>query len=141
MRPAWVGYAVAAVVMGVLDAAWIGLVASDLYRDQLGDVVTETPRWLPALGFYVLFWAGLCRLVIGPAVAQGLAVVQVAGQAALLGLVAYGTWALTGLAVLAPMTWTVALSDLVWGPVMSLVTATAAVQVARRVGARGSGAA
>jgi uncharacterized membrane protein len=134
-----VAYGVAALVMALLDAAWITVVAGDLYRAELGAMVAGSPRWLPALGFYLLFWAGLCWFVVGPAMRDRSDLGRVALDAALLGLVAYGTWALTGLAVLTEMTWIVAVSDLLWGPVMSAAVAVAAVSAGRW--GRGSGAA
>lgn len=122
---------VAGVVMAALDALWISLVAADLYRDQLGELVADPPRWAPALGFYLVFWLALCHFVVLPAVRDGWPGRRVVGNAALLGLTAYATWALTGWAVLADITAAVALSDLLWGPVMATVTAVAAVLVAR----------
>ncbi len=126
-RSVVIAYGVAAITMAALDAAWIGLVAGDLYREELGSVVGDSPRWAPALLFYLVFWSGLCHFVIGPAVRTHDPLPRVAAEAAWFGLVAYGTWALTGLAVLADMTVWVAVSDLLWGPVMSLLTATLAV--------------
>jgi uncharacterized membrane protein len=131
-RPVVVACGVAAVVMALLDAGWITLVASDLYRSELGAMVADSPRWLPALGFYLLFWVGLCWFVVTPALRRGDGFSRVVLDAALLGLVAYGTWALTGLAVLTEMTWTVAVSDLLWGPVMSVAVAVTAVWAGRR---------
>jgi uncharacterized membrane protein len=118
-------------VMGVLDALWISVVAADLYRDQLGELVADSPRWAPALGFYLVFWLALCHFVVLPAVRDGWTWRRVVGNAALLGLTAYATWALTGWAVLADITAAVALADLVWGPVMATVTSVVAVGVAR----------
>lgn len=125
-------YVVSAVVMAVLDAAWITLVASDLYRDQLGDVVAASPRWAPAIGFYLVFWFALCHFVVLQALTLGHGWARIVRDAALLGLTAYATWALTAWAVLAPFTALVAVSDLLWGPVMATATAAAAVAVARR---------
>jgi uncharacterized membrane protein len=125
-------YLVSAVVMAVLDAAWITLVASSLYRDQLGDLVADSPRWGPAIGFYLVFWFALCHFVVLPAVAESRTWGRTLSGAALLGLTAYATWALTGWAVLADFTAAVAVSDLLWGPVMATTTTVAAVTLARR---------
>ncbi len=126
--------ATVALVMGVLDALWISLVASELYRDQLGAAVAETPRWGPAMGFYVIYWGALCYFVVLPGLTRSRP--RVLLDAALLGVTAYGTWALTGWAVLADVNAAVALSDLVWGPVMSVATTAAALTVAHLVTAR-----
>ncbi len=41
----WVGqYAVAAVIFGVLDGLWLGLVAAPLYDAQLGHLLAEQPN-------------------------------------------------------------------------------------------------
>lgn len=129
-RPVVVGAGVAALLLLVLDAAWITLVAGDLYRERMGDLVRESPQLLPAVGFYVLFWAGLVHLVVRPGLAQSLG--RVAASGALLGATAYATWGLTGLAVLEGFSTVVALTDVLWGTFLGSVVAVASVAAARR---------
>lgn len=124
MRTWAIAVAVSAVVLGVLDALWITFVAGPLYRAELGTVVREQFLLAPALAFYLIYLLGLTHFVTVPRRHGGAAVA--ARDAAFFGVVAYGTYALTDWAVLEPFTAVVALSDLAWGAVVSVVTVLAA---------------
>ena len=124
MRTWAIAFAVSAVVLGVLDALWITQVAGPLYRAELGAVVREPFLPGPALAFYVIYLLGLTHFVTLPRRQAG--VELAARDAAFFGVVAYGTYALTGWAVLEPFTAIVALSDLAWGAVVSTATVLAA---------------
>lgn len=115
---------VSAVVLGVLDGLWITLVAGPLYRAELGAVVREQFLLAPALAFYVIYLLGLTHFVTLPR-RHGSAG-SAARDAAFFGVVAYGTYAMTGWAVLEPFSAVVALSDLAWGAVVSCATVLAA---------------
>ncbi len=124
MRTWATAVAVSAVVLGVLDALWITQVAGPLYRAELGSVVREPFLLAPALAFYVIYLLGLTHFVTLPR--RHASAALAARDAAFFGVVAYGTYALTGWAVLEPFSAVVALSDLAWGAVVSSVTVLAA---------------
>ena len=97
---AWLGrYVVAAVIFGVLDYLWLGVIARPVYEEHLGDWLADSPNMVAALAFYAIYVFGMVWLAITPALAQGSWVTAVL-NGAVLGLVAYATWNLTNLAVL-----------------------------------------
>ena len=117
-------YVATAVVMLALDAVWLGLVASGWYRDAMGPLLAQPPRWLPALLFYVGYPAGLVAWAVRPQRhTPGLRSTAVHGAA--LGLFAYGTYDLTAMAVIRD--WPVAISvlDMAWGAAASATSAAA----------------
>ncbi len=119
----WYGYGAALLVMGVLDAAWLGFVARDFYRQEAGDMMVAEIRKLPAALFYLAYPAGLVTLALhpppeGPAMA--------AWRSALVGLVAYGTYDLTNMATLRQWSYTLTLADVAWGAFASALAGTAA---------------
>ena len=59
-------YVTAVVVLGALDAAWLGGVAKNFYRQEVGPLLNETPQLLPAAVFYLLYPLGLVYLVLTP---------------------------------------------------------------------------
>ena len=122
-------YLAAVLVVGLLDALWLGWLARDFYRDAIGAQMVEQVRWVPALLFYVGFPAALVALAVYPA-GQPLAM-QVA-RAALVGLVAYGVYDLTNLATLRHWPLRLALADTAWGTLVSTAAGAAAAWVARR---------
>ena len=115
-------YLSAAIVFLPLDVAWLTLVARDFYRSRLGDFLLEQPRWGAAIGFYLVYLAGIVVFAMLPAAAQGswrTALVN----GALLGLFAYATYDLTNLATARGFSTAVALVDIVWGVVLTAAAA------------------
>lgn len=131
MNAALKPYLAALLVMGVLDALWLGVVAKDFYRQEIGEQMVEQIRWVPALVFYLAYPAALVALAVYPA-GQPLGV-QIA-RAALVGLVAYGVYDLTNLSTLRHWPLRLALADTVWGTVASTAAGAAAAWVAQRFG-------
>lgn len=122
------------ITMGVLDAVWLATMTSRLYRAQLGELLLPAPQWLPALAFYVLYAVGAMLLVALPALREDWTLARAAMMAALLGLVAYGTYDLTNAATIRGWSNVVTLVDMVWGASLTATSVVIAVAVARRLG-------
>jgi len=110
-------YLVTLAIFFLIDMVWLGLVAKNFYRQQLGAMLSPTVGWAAAILFYLLFIAGLQLFVIAPALAQGDAL-QALWQGAFFGLVAYATYDLTNLATLNDWPLLVTVVDLAWGAVL-----------------------
>lgn len=132
---AWLaGYGTALLVVGVLDALWLGVLARDFYRRELGELMLGTVRTVPAALFYFGYPVGLATLALNPLPATwGDAVFR----SALLGLVVYGVYDMTNLAVLRGWTWKLALVDMAWGTAVAAMAGAAAWQAMRWAVARG----
>lgn len=111
-------YLIALPIFFVLDMVWLGVVAKNFYRSQLGGMMRADVQWVPAIAFYLLFIAGLVAFVISPAVARQ-SWQYALGMGALFGLVTYATYDLTNLATLKNWPITMTLVDLVWGAVLA----------------------
>jgi uncharacterized membrane protein len=115
-------YAVALVVMGALDGVWLGWLAKDFYREQLGPLMTDSVRIVPAAIYYLGFPAVIVYLALTPAASLG----EAALRSAVLGLAAVGVYDLTNLAILRGYTLTMAAVDMAWGTFASAVGGAAA---------------
>lgn len=124
-------YLAALLVMGVLDALWLGLLAKDFYRQQIGAQMVEQIRWVPALIFYFAFPAALVALALFPA---GQTFGMQVARAALVGLVAYGVYDMTNMATLRQWPLKLALVDTAWGTFASTLAGAAAAWVMQRWG-------
>ena len=124
-------YLAALLVMGVLDALWLGVLAKDFYRLEMGAQMADQVRWVPALAFYFLYPAALVALALFPA-GQTLGM-QIA-RAALVGVVAYGVYDLTNLATLRHWPLKLALVDTAWGTFASTAAGGVAAWVVQRFG-------
>lgn len=128
-----VAYAAAAAAFLALDALWLGLIARDFYRGQLGDLMSPNPNMAAAAAFYALYVAGVVWFAIAPALGSGSWTTALL-NGAVLGLVAYGTYDLTNLAVTRGFPAPLAVVDMVWGAALTAVAATAGYFAARAVG-------
>ncbi|HUU04664.1 MAG TPA: DUF2177 family protein [Patescibacteria group bacterium] len=110
-------YLVTLAIFFLIDMIWLGLVAKNFYRRQLGEMLSPKVNWAAAILFYLLFIAGLLLFVIVPALGRG-NVLQALWQGALFGLIAYATYDLTNLATLKNWPLPVTVVDLAWGAVL-----------------------
>jgi uncharacterized membrane protein len=111
-------YLIAVVAFFAIDMTWLGLVAKDFYRNQIGHLLAPNVNWTAAIIFYLLFVAGLVVFVIMPAVQkQSLMYALVYG--AFFGLVTYATYDLTSLATTKDWPLTVTIVDMIWGTVLA----------------------
>lgn len=131
-------YVVALVVIGVLDAVWLGWLAKGLYKAEMGSLMAESPRVVPALLFYLAYPAALIYFAVAPVqdAATG-ATVHAFWRAAALGLTAYGTYDLTNMSVVKGFSVRLALVDVVWGAFASGVGGATAFAVVKWWAQRG----
>ncbi len=125
-----IAFAAAAATLLILDAIWLTMMAST-YRRLLGGQLLESFRMAPAVAFYLLYLVGLIVLVVAPSLEAGAGYGSVAARGAMLGLVAYGTYALTNYATLKVYGPQLAVMDLLWGPLLTATAAVAATAAAR----------
>ena len=123
-------YAAAAAVFVVLDLLWLGVVARGFYHGQIGGLLRQPFNWPAAIAFYALYVGGMLFFAMAPGIAaQSLRTAALCGS--LLGLLAYGTYDLTNLATLKGWTVTVAVADMLWGGVLTMLCSVAGVAAAR----------
>lgn len=123
-----------AVSMLALDILWLSTMAQHLYRPQLGDLLADDYRPVPAVAFYALYLFGVIYFAVAPALDKGDWRKSIL-NGALLGLVAYGAYDLTNQATLSRWPVIVTLSDLAWGSFLTALSALAGYHAARRFGA------
>jgi len=119
-------YAVALLLMVALDGAWLGWLARRFYRAELGALMAESVRWVPAALFYLLYPLGLVALALHPLPVSWFEAVL---RCALVGLVAYGTYDLTNLATLRGWSLRLCIVDVAWGAFASALAGAAAYWV------------
>ncbi len=123
-------YLVAALVFCLLDFIWLTVLAKDFYRSQIGSMMLEQPKLVPAAIFYVLYLSGLLIFAIIPALrAQSWPLALF--LSALLGLIAYSTYDLSNLATLKGWSTSLACIDIAWGTFVTGVAGTSAYFVGR----------
>jgi uncharacterized membrane protein len=110
------------VVMAVLDGAWLLGVARSFYRTHLGFLMADTPNWVAAGAFYLIYAVGVTVFATQPGIDDANALTA-AWRGALFGLVAYATYDLTNMATLRGWPTIVTIVDLAWGTFLSAAVA------------------
>lgn len=126
-------YAIALPVFFAIDMVWLGLIAKNFYREQIGVLMKPDINWLAAIIFYLIFIAGLVTFVIAPAMQKN-SWVHALAYGALFGLVCYATYDLTNLAVAKNWPLLVTIVDLVWGAVLAASVSVVTYFIASKIG-------
>ena len=116
-------YAVVLIVMGALDGVWLGWLAREFYQRELGSLMTDSVRAVPAALYYLGFPAAIVFLALTPVPASAFDAVL---RSAVLGLAAFGVYDLTNLAILRGYTLTMTVVDMAWGTFASALGGAAA---------------
>lgn len=125
-------YAVALPVFFTIDMIWLGLIAKNFYRSQIGLLMKSDINWTAAILFYLLFLVGLVLFVITPALEKGSWMYALL-FGALFGLISYATYDLTNLATLKEWPLLVTMVDLVWGTVLAASVSTVTYFIANKI--------
>lgn len=120
--------------MAVLDFLWLSTATRLFYRPRLGGLLNELPVWPAAIGFYLLYAAGVTLFVLRPALAEGSTPLLAALFGAGFGLVAYGTYDLTNQATLKGWPLSVTMVDMVWGALLTAISAGLATWAGQKWG-------
>ncbi len=126
-------YAIALPVFFVIDMIWLGFLAKDFYRAQIGALLKPNVNWTAAVIFYFIFIAGLVVFVITPALEKN-SWTHAVFLGALFGLVCYATYDLTNLAVAKDWPLLVTIVDLAWGSVLAASVSVITYFIANKIG-------
>ncbi len=119
-------WVVAAILFLAIDMVWLLWVGRGFYTAEIGTLLRQPPNLSAAGLFYILYITGLMVMVIWPAF-QAQSALQALLYGAVLGLIAYGTYDLTNLAVMKGFTTKIAVIDMIWGTVLTAAVSSGTV--------------
>ena len=123
-------YLLSLIVFLAVDMLWLGVVAKNFYRNNLGHLLRADVNWAAALIFYLLYVAGVLIFAAMPALERQ-SLRQAVLLGALFGFFAYATYDLTNLATLKDWPLNVVLVDILWGAVLTACVAAASFGIGR----------
>lgn len=126
-------YVITFVVFLGIDYLGLSYIVKPTFEKDIPGLLLDSPRLGPAVVFYAFYIGGLLWFVSWPAMVQGHTLLWVFGTGALLGAMAYGTYEFTNLATLKGWTWRMVATDLIWGTVLTGVSAVAGVWITRMI--------
>ena len=120
------------IIFLIVDVIWLSFATKSFYRPLLGDLISDKPVLWAAGLFYVLYMFGMAVIVIQPCIEpSGLTKSLYTGF--IFGLVAYGTYNLTNMAVIKDWSPTVVFVDMFWGGFLTSVSATTGIYFAKKL--------
>lgn len=126
-------YTIALPVFFAIDMVWLGLVAKDFYKSQIGFLMKPDINWTAAIIFYLLFIVGLVLFAIAPAV-EKVSWTYALIFGALFGFFTYATYDLTNLATLKDWPLLVTLVDMTWGTVLGASVSVVTYLIVSKIG-------
>ena len=124
-------YLISIAIFVVVDAFWLGTVASSFYQEHLGHLLRKPFGLAPAVLFYLIFLAGLNLFVLAPHWSSSYK--RIAAYGAAFGFVTYATFDLTSQAVFKDFPTIVVVVDLLWGSFLSMTIAVGTTFVYRKI--------
>lgn len=118
-----IAYFMTGIAFLAIDAIWLTTMADLLYRPLLGDMLAENFNLTPAVLFYAIYIAGIVIFAVRPAFQSGNWTTAVL-FGALFGFCAYATYDLTNHATLRDWPAIITIADLIWGTVLTSISAT-----------------
>ena len=120
------------VVFLIIDVIWLSFATKSFYRPLIGDLLTDKPvLWAAAL-FYILYVIGVSVVVIQPCI-HDISILRSLYIGFVFGLVAYGTYNLTNMAVLKGWSPTVVFVDMFWGGSLTAFSAGTGIFFAKKI--------
>ncbi len=116
-----------------IDIVWLGVIAKNLYRDQIGHLLADNFDLLAAFAFYIVFVVGVIVFSVRPGLNEE-SLTKTLMLAAFFGFVTYATYDLTNLATLKDWPLKVTIIDLAWGTFISSATAFASFYIGSYLG-------
>lgn len=125
-------YLIALPVFFAIDMFWLGVVAKNFYKQQIGFLMTPNINWTAAIIFYLIFILGLVLFVVSPALAKD-SIQYAIVFGALFGFITYATYDLTNLATLKDWPLTITIVDMIWGSVLASSVSTVTYYIATKI--------
>jgi len=125
-------YLVAVFIFFVVDMIWLGIIAKNLYRNNLKGLLRDKPNWTAAVVFYLLFIVGIIVFAVAPAIRNDSLLTAVL-YGGLFGFFTYATYDLTNYATLKDWPFNIVVIDIVWGMVLTGTVSTLSYLASKKI--------
>ncbi|MEP6343123.1 MAG: DUF2177 family protein [Maricaulaceae bacterium] len=124
-----IAYFAAIIVFFIIDFVWIGTIAREFYKNQIGHLRGVEVNVPAAIMFYLMYIAGIMIFAVKPALVSG-SIKPALIYGALFGFFCYATYDFTNYATLKNWPLKMVVVDITWGIFLTGSVAMAAAWVA-----------
>lgn len=125
-------YLATGIAFALIDSVWLRTMSERLYKVEIGALLADRFRLVPAIAFYLLYILGMMIFAVGPAMQNGNWKTALCYGAAF-GFFAYMTYDLTNYATLQVWSLKVTILDMIWGTVLTGLAAAAGAATTNRL--------
>ena len=115
----------------ILDYIWIQIIAKSFYMTQLADFMAPKPYIPAAVVFYIIYSVAIAYFVVSPALGTN-SIMYALAVGAFFGLVAYATWDLTNMTIMANWPFALTIVDIAWGAFVTAASGALTYLIATR---------
>lgn len=123
-------YLATATIFLLLDALGLRFIVKPIFDRDIGHLMLEEVKLAPAAAFYLFYAGAICWLISWPGLADT-SLAMIALNGAVMGAAAYGAYEFSNYATLKGWTPQMLVTDLVWGTLLTALSATAGVAITR----------
>lgn len=116
----------------LVDGLWLTVIAKSFYAKHLGYLMTPKPNWFAAGLFYLGYVVGVIIFAVSPALQEN-SLTKALVLGGLFGMFCYATYDLTNLATVKDWPWFIAVIDILWGTLVSLIVAGAGFYIGKKI--------
>lgn len=116
----------------LVDGLWLTIIAKSFYAKHLGYLMTPKPNWFAAGLFYLGYVVGVIIFAVSPAIQEN-SLTKALVLGGLFGMFCYATYDLTNLATIKDWPWFIAVIDILWGTLVSLIVAGAGFYIGKKI--------
>ena len=120
-----------AIFLGI-DAVWLKTIKGLFYEKLFGHLLADEPNMIAAGVFYMFYLLALCIIILYPQIKANASLLHIFLLGGLIGLMAYGTYDFTSLALYKGFTLDTALVDFAWGGILTGTVSTIVAWLAYR---------
>lgn len=113
-----------------IDLLWLGVIAKNFYRSDLGHLLRPQTNWPAAITFYLLYIVGILIFAVLPGLEKN-SLGKTACLGALFGFFTYMTYELTNLALIKDWPSRIVFIDIIWGIVLCSSVSSLSYIIAR----------
>lgn len=124
-------YVATTIIFLGLDVLGLRFLIRPVFEQDIGEMLRDSPRLVPAAIFYLFYIGGLLWFVSLPALRTDGPLLAVFLLGAFFGALAYGTYEFTNIATLEGWSWRMLVTDLIWGTVLTGTAAAAGLAITR----------
>lgn len=115
-----------------IDAVWLKTMTGLFYEKRIGHLLADEPNMVAAGAFYMFYLLALCIIILYPQIKASASLGHIFLLGGLIGLMAYGTYGFTSLALYKGFTMDTALVDFAWSGLLTGTVSTIIAWLAYR---------